>query len=145
MIRYLLSVILLFCMQHTICAQTAHWITADHADRDVPNTWIEFHKDIALTGKPKEVYAQIAADTKYWLWINESLVVSPRRDLVDGHGATGEAILTFDWSWQDGTIWYYSNPHFATSRVYQDCKEWKDHSNKSRIQAESWQIHLYVS
>lgn len=64
MIRYLLSVILLFCMQHTICAQTAHWITADHADRDVPNTWIEFHKDIALTGKPKEVYAQIAADTK---------------------------------------------------------------------------------
>lgn len=70
----LLTLLCLF-LYYTVFAQTAHWITADHADRDVPNTWIEFHKDITLTGKPKDVYAQIAADTKYWLWINESLVV----------------------------------------------------------------------
>ena len=67
--------LLCFSLYYTVCAQTAHWITADHADRDVPNTWIEFQKDFTLAGTPKEVYAQIAADTKYWLWINESLVV----------------------------------------------------------------------
>lgn len=51
------------------------WITANDTLRDEPNTWIEFNKDFVLKSVPKKVEAKIAADTKYWLWINDSLAV----------------------------------------------------------------------
>ena len=56
-------------------AQTAHWITADDTLVNQPNTWIEFRKDFALKKKPKKAEAKIAADTKYWLWVNGELAV----------------------------------------------------------------------
>ncbi len=56
-------------------AQTAHWITADDSLRNEPNTWIEFRKDFMLKKKPKRTEARIAADSKYWLWVNGRLAV----------------------------------------------------------------------
>ena len=56
-------------------AQTAHWITADDSLRNEPNTWMEFHKDFTLKKKPKRGEARIAADSKYWLWVNGKLAV----------------------------------------------------------------------
>ena len=56
-------------------AQTAHWITADDSLRNEPNTWMEFRKDITLKKKPKTAEARIAADSKYWLWVNGTLAV----------------------------------------------------------------------
>ena len=56
-------------------AQTAHWITAVDTLRNEPNTWMEFRKDFTLKKKPREAVARIAADSKYWLWVNDSLAV----------------------------------------------------------------------
>lgn len=56
-------------------AQTAHWITADDPHVNAPNTWIEFCKDFQVKKKPRKVEAKIAADTKYWLWVNGQLTV----------------------------------------------------------------------
>lgn len=56
-------------------AQTAKWISTDHPDKDAPNTWIEFRKDFTVDGKARSVEASIAADSKYWLWVNGELVV----------------------------------------------------------------------
>ena len=42
MLKKGLLTLLCLSLYYTVFAQTAHWITADHADRDVPNTWIEF-------------------------------------------------------------------------------------------------------
>ena len=42
----------------------------------VPNQWIAFRKDISLKKVPSTVNAYIAADSKYWLWINGEPVVS---------------------------------------------------------------------
>ena len=65
--------LLAICMMAT--AQTVHWITADDSLVNKPNTWIEFRKDFSLKKKPKKVEAKIAADTKYWLWVNGELAV----------------------------------------------------------------------
>ena len=56
-------------------AQTARWITADDSLANKPNTWIEFRKDFSLKKRPKKAEARIAADTKYWLWVNGELAV----------------------------------------------------------------------
>lgn len=58
-----------------VTAQTAHWITADDSLVNKPNTWMEFRKDFVLKKKPKKAEAKIAADTKYWLWVNGELAV----------------------------------------------------------------------
>ena len=68
---------LLFCAVVTLMAtaQTAYWITADDSLRNAPNTWMEFRKDFTLKKKPRKAEARIAADSKYWLWVNGRLAV----------------------------------------------------------------------
>lgn len=56
-------------------ASTAHWITADDSTRNERNVWIEFRKDFDLKKKVKKAEARIAADSKYWLYINGECVV----------------------------------------------------------------------
>lgn len=56
-------------------AQTPHWITADDSLKNEANTWMEFRKSFFLKEKPQKVEAKIAADSKYWLWINDTLAV----------------------------------------------------------------------
>ena len=56
-------------------AQTAHWITADDPLCNEPNTWIQFCKAFTLKKKPKRGEARIAADSKYWLWVNGRMAV----------------------------------------------------------------------
>ena len=50
--------------------QEAHWITADDETCNERNVWIEFHKDFDLKTNVRKAEAKIAADSKYWLWIN---------------------------------------------------------------------------
>ena len=50
--------------------QEAHWITADDETCNERNVWIEFQKDFDLNTNVKKAEAKIAADSKYWLWIN---------------------------------------------------------------------------
>ena len=56
-------------------AQPAYWITADDSLRNAPNTWMEFRKDFTLKKTPRRAEARIAADSKYWLWVNGTLTV----------------------------------------------------------------------
>lgn len=39
------------------------------------NTWMAFRKEINLNQQPKSAIAEIAVDSKYWLWINGEMVV----------------------------------------------------------------------
>lgn len=67
---------LVFCF--SAHAQTAKWITADTPQANEPNTWIEFRKDFTIDKpdrKTAAIEAQIAVDSKYWLWINGEMAV----------------------------------------------------------------------
>ena len=72
---FLLSALMLMMTTATMYAQAAYWITADDSLRNRPNTWMEFRKDFTLKKKPKTAEARIAADSKYWLWVNGTLAV----------------------------------------------------------------------
>jgi alpha-L-rhamnosidase len=39
------------------------------------NAWLCYRKAISLEDVPEKVFADVACDSKYWLWINEELVV----------------------------------------------------------------------
>jgi alpha-L-rhamnosidase len=55
---------------------TARWIVpGEPADPAVPNRWYCFRKSFNLPRAPSSAVARIAADSKYWLWINGKLVV----------------------------------------------------------------------
>lgn len=60
--------------QIPVCSQEARWITAQE-DQSGTNTWLGFKKDFMLRDVPDFMNARIAVDSKYWLWINDSLVV----------------------------------------------------------------------
>jgi alpha-L-rhamnosidase len=47
------------------------WQSADGPQ----NTWMCFRKTVTLASAPSTAYARIAADSKYWLWINGKLVI----------------------------------------------------------------------
>lgn len=52
---------------------TAHWIWT--ADDGPDNTWLNFRKEVTLSGPPATAITRIAAENKYWLYVNDSLVV----------------------------------------------------------------------
>jgi hypothetical protein len=54
-------------------AFTAEWIW--QAADGPANTWLAFRKKVTLSSVPVSVPALIAADSKYWLWINGKQVV----------------------------------------------------------------------
>ena len=70
-VSLVLSMMFIFAAQ----AQEAHWITADDATVNERNVWIEFRKDVDLKKNVKKAEAKIAADSKYWLWINGECAV----------------------------------------------------------------------
>ena len=55
--------------------ESAKWISADDFTADSFNTWVAFRKDAELAEVPASVKLKIAADSKYWLWINGKLAV----------------------------------------------------------------------
>ena len=52
----------------------AKWISQEQC-QSVPNTWLAFRKEVQVTRLPKVAIAKIAADSKYWLWINGNMVI----------------------------------------------------------------------
>ena len=51
------------------------WITASQ-NQGASNTWMQFYKEFDLEQLPSdEVIANIAVDSKYWLWVNGQMVV----------------------------------------------------------------------
>jgi alpha-L-rhamnosidase len=56
---------------HSQWAANWIWQSADGPQ----NTWMCFRKTVTLASAPSSAYARIAADSKYWLWINGRLVI----------------------------------------------------------------------
>lgn len=73
--RIIVSLALSLIFICSVQAQEAHWITADDSTCNERNVWIEFSKDFELKKKVKKAEAKIAADSKYWLWINGEMAV----------------------------------------------------------------------
>lgn len=50
------------------------WIGSE-LSQSTPNTWLCFRKTVQVGNAPAKLIANIAADSKYWLWINGKMVV----------------------------------------------------------------------
>ncbi len=51
----------------------AQWIGS--SSESARNSWYCFRKQIDLTNTPQKAIAKIACDSKYWLWVNDEMVV----------------------------------------------------------------------
>lgn len=69
--RYLLF-LLHICLYCTVYAQV---ITLKSKAECTPGSWLCFRNIVTLEDTPKDIDLSIAADTKYWLWINGELQV----------------------------------------------------------------------
>lgn len=52
----------------------AQWINTERC-QSASNTWLAYRKTVTITNVPNALTAHIAADSKYWLWINGRMVV----------------------------------------------------------------------
>lgn len=77
---------------------SACWIWSDSA---VPNSYVAFRKNFTLEGKPDKAIASIAAENKYYLWVNSSLVI------YDGGYKRGSTLI--DTYYQDYDLTPYLN------------------------------------
>lgn len=76
----ILFLLCLFASTSTMFAQenTSNWGKAQWIwqEEDGPaNTWVAFRKSFNLDEMPENALANIAVDTKYWLWINGDMVL----------------------------------------------------------------------
>ena len=53
----------------------AKWIGIDLPEGDTVNVWVGFRKDFRIDYLPTKLVARIAVDSKYWLYINDKLVI----------------------------------------------------------------------
>lgn len=73
----LLLLIILFVVTQAQAASypwKAKWINTEQC-QSATNTWLCYRKTVTFDDLPTNLTARIAADTKYWLWINNRLVV----------------------------------------------------------------------
>lgn len=72
--RFLVFLFLLSFIVSTNAKEKAKWITA-FENQNATNSWLCFRKNFEVNNLPSKAITQIAADSKYWLWINGQLVV----------------------------------------------------------------------
>lgn len=75
-----LSNLLLFCLLgftiHAQFSDDAQWISVPALpDSQLNNRWLAFEKMVELEDPAKQILAKVAADTKYWMWVNDRLIV----------------------------------------------------------------------
>ncbi|MDL2305559.1 glycoside hydrolase [Bacteroides sp. OttesenSCG-928-D19] len=72
----LLVFLLTCCFSFTIYSENykGKWVSFEHT-QSAPNSWYMYRKDVTLANVPAALTARIAVDSKYWLWINDRLVV----------------------------------------------------------------------
>ncbi|WP_406826901.1 alpha-L-rhamnosidase C-terminal domain-containing protein [Pedobacter sp. KACC 23697] len=56
-------------------SMVGYWISPALKEVNKANRWIAFRRDLILKEKPEQALTTIAADTKYWLWINGKLII----------------------------------------------------------------------
>jgi len=52
----------------------AKWINTERC-QSATNTWLIYRKTVNIQQVPQTLTARIAADTKYWLWINDQMII----------------------------------------------------------------------
>ena len=70
----LLSTLFLAALQVSAEEWKAHWISRAYS-AGTGNTWIAFQKKLDIQDVPSTLPARIAADSKYWMWINGEMAV----------------------------------------------------------------------
>ena len=73
----------ILCLAFMLCCSSCIWAASGWKGKWIgfeqtqskPNTWSIYRQDVSLTEVPKQLTARIAVDSKYWLWINDQLVV----------------------------------------------------------------------
>ena len=70
---FIFIISLFYCLLSTAGNKIGQWIAPSDANH--PNTWMTFRKDFQVKKSPSVAIAQIAADSKYWLWVNGKLAV----------------------------------------------------------------------
>ena len=70
----LFAALLLAALQVSAENWKAHWISRSYC-AGTGNTWIAFQKNVDIQDVPASLPAKIAADSKYWLWINGEMAV----------------------------------------------------------------------
>ena len=92
------------------------WQSADGPS----NTWMCFRKTVTLASAPSTAYARIAADSKYWLWINGKLVIfegqlkrnpDPRNTYYDSVNLA--SCLTAGSNTIAAQVWYWGKEGFG--------------------------------
>ena len=75
-VRGIIIPLLILSPARTLAAEDwrALWISTEKC-QSLPNTWLAFRKEVTLESVPQTLTACIAADTKYWLWVNGRMVV----------------------------------------------------------------------
>ena len=68
------TVLFLSALQVSAEEWKAHWISRSHC-AGTGNSWIAFQKKVDIDAVPATLPAKIAADSKYWLWINGEMAV----------------------------------------------------------------------
>lgn len=51
----------------------ANWIWT--SEQGPNNAWVDFRKKVNLSAKPTTAITRIAAENKYWLFVNDSLII----------------------------------------------------------------------
>ncbi len=74
LISFILSGLLLTSPLAHGQAWRGQWITTAAA-RNAPNEWLAYTHDVQVARVPAQARLRIAADSKYWLWVNDQLVV----------------------------------------------------------------------
>ncbi|NJX14324.1 alpha-L-rhamnosidase C-terminal domain-containing protein [Tamlana crocina] len=72
-IVFLLVILCTSAFNNTSNWGSAQWIWQEEAGP--ANTWVAFRKEFNLKDIPENALANIAVDTKYWLWVNGEMVL----------------------------------------------------------------------
>ncbi|MDH6303786.1 alpha-L-rhamnosidase [Parabacteroides sp. PF5-5] len=128
----------------------ARWINTERC-QSATNTWLVYRKTLTLDNLPATLPARIAADSKYWLWINGQLVVfegglkrgpTPRDtyyDLVDiaPFLTEGENLIAV-------LLWHFGQDGFSHLNSGKAALLFDAQSEEVNILSdESWQCALY--
>lgn len=76
--KHVLSFLIFLLGMQTFAAsfdKNSHWITVSEGNADAMNTWLAFRRNVTLDAVPESVEALVAADSKYWIWVNGKLIV----------------------------------------------------------------------
>ena len=127
----------------------AYWIGTDVCQSE-PNTWLNFRKDFDLDTMPDKAIAHIAVDSKYWLWVNDQLVVfegglkrgpTPQDTYYDEvdiapYLKNGKNVISV-------LVWYFGKQGFSHNSIGNSCLLFDCQMSESDILSDtSWKCAL---